>query len=299
MFNPGAPMPSRGTFRANQTLVNGTTVESFGYSVDVNTYESFTIGENYGYQSSQGSSISVTPPEGSNLSAVTIFDAQEYGKHRGWIQDNATEVRSQIGPFVNTTYQAYQSGEINASDVQSRTTLAFANGAEGADGTASYANQLAAYSAMGLSSPDLNDTGTMTISVNGQNRTGMLYTTEAPPGGEWTAGQTYDAAETEGLETFISTDGNRSDLSGNFTVERITGPNGTARQNATVTRYNYVTTNASELIERQARLSELNREIEDRQALFGGGGGFGTGSVPPAALIVVAGGALILILARS
>jgi hypothetical protein len=149
---------------------------------------------------------------------------------------------------------------------------------------------------MGLDTPNLNQSGTMDVTYQNQQYTGMLMARNAP-NGSWQAGTSYNTSNIEGPVFIATTDGKYVEFAEGetFRVNNIRAKDGSDISNVSTTKYAYQTSNVSELQEMQSRLTALKEEIEEREPTGGGGGfgGFG-GSQSIAVVAAVAAAAFLL-----
>lgn len=187
------------------------------------------------------------------------------------------EVKNETNTYANETYEAFQDGEINSTDVISKTTAIHEYGAEGD----SMSDVIAALASMGVSAPDLNNTGTMNVSYNGDTYTGMVMA-ESAPNGSWQANTTYDAGNISGPVWIATTGGEAVEVTGQFTIDSITAKDGSSISNVSTTKYVYRTSNTTEYQQLLEQMSDLRQELEEREPDTGGGGGGGLGgfSIP-------------------
>lgn len=240
----------------------------------------------------------VRSPNGANLDPIK-YRSQEASDQWTFFQNARTEVEGNVQTLTENIWPEFEAGRLNATDVLSRNNKVYRLGVDAAGENGTYANGLAAYGALGIESPDLNQTGTITVGYKGTNYTGMLYTTSPPPGGSWEAGRTYNGSTLEGSQFVYTTEAKEVSLEdGEFTVEAITSQDGEQRANISTVNYKVQTVNATEYAESNERLAELLTEYESRQSLAGPGGDlFGSGGgVPPVAVAFVGGAILILLL---
>ncbi|MDS0241796.1 MULTISPECIES: hypothetical protein [unclassified Haloferax] len=186
-------------------------------------------------------------------------------------------LQSEADNFVNATYDDFASGEINASDVISANTAMFEYGTETGDNSSLYSST-AALALMGFDTPNLNSSGLMNVTYQGQTYQGLVLARSAP-GGAWTANTTYNTSNITGPVFLAASDGEKVDFDDNtdFTINGMVSKDGTKIQTQNTTKYVYKTANTSELLEMQRQLTELRAEIEAREASAGGGGG----GIPP------------------
>lgn len=209
----------------------------------------------------------------------------------------ALQVKRNLAATTPEMVDQYQAGQLNLTGAVNPLTLAQEYSTKyNESGYYSYA--LATASASGYAVPDLNGTSTITVRENGLNYTGALLSQNAPNNGTWVVGETYDARQIDGLQLVATTDGNRHELTGNFSIVSIKDREGQSLNSTSVRSYSYQTSNVSEYLQMQQELNDLREQIRQREptSSSGGGisidlGGFGLGDIPPAALV---GGAVIL-----
>jgi hypothetical protein len=134
----------------------------------------------------------------------------------------------------------------------------------------------------------------MDVVYNNNVYTGMVMA-RTVPNGSWEVNKTYNSTNFDGPVFIVTTTGEKIDVSGDFRIEAMRAQDGSSISNVTTTRYNYKTTNATELLEVQSRLTSLRAELEERQTSGGGGGsgGFG-GNTMLIVLAALAAGAIAL-----
>lgn len=200
------------------------------------------------------------------------------------IEQKNDELQSESDAFVDAIWQDLEDGKINSSDVISRNTQMFEYGTAAASGNGSYYDVIGATAAMGVDTPKLEGTGTMTVTDGGgTTHEGMLF--GEPPNGSWTVGKTYDPSNISGPVIMATTSGEEHELSRPFTIDSATDKEGNERSVVETQRYNYQTSNTSDLNEKYDRLLGLSGELQERSESVdsnngGGGGGSSGGSLP-------------------
>lgn len=275
------------------TYVNGTTTNVVwlragvpdGTNSNVGLYSKSLDGEGY-----PDYIYKINPPTNDYGEIVLLSSQANYDNanegYNDWaqvyesIENKNSKLQGEVDGFVNNTWTALEEDRISASDLISRNNYVFQMGVEGT-GNNSYSNMIAAYAAMGLETPNLNDTGTITIDYANQSLEGMLYSNNVP-NGTWIAGTTYNASNITGNEVFITTKGERFELEGEFTITRIVSKSGEEQESVNSVTYNYVSSNESELRNKLDMMLKLIEEQEEREteAVGGGGGGSGDSSTP-------------------
>lgn len=223
------------------------------------------------------------------------------------LESDRVNVKANIGVFVEGTYTEYQNGEIDLADALSRTSI-MSEYANDYEQSGDYQSAVAALSAMGIESPDLEGTGTMTVTYDPTGtltpRTGDGFLLGNAPNGSWNIGQTYNVTNLSGPVMMITTDGERHDLEGDFTIEGASTRDGTTLDVVTTKNYNYQTYNATEY---KKKLDELYNLTAAYEAMFqqaangtgpaGGGGGWFDGVELPSNVILIIGAGIALLVA--
>ncbi|WP_435097255.1 hypothetical protein [Halarchaeum sp. P4] len=239
--------------------------------------------------------IVVNPPSGSDISQFTYFDTTEYATVWNRYSALSTDLKTEFSTYVNNTYPAVEDGRLNASQVLSTETRMFNLGTAGGDGT--LYDSVAALANLGLATPSLNGTGTMTVYYNNREYHGLLLAPQVP-NGTWRANTTYNASTPPlNNSTLLATTGGKTvHLSGEFRVGTISTQSGGTMQNVSATRTQYQTANVSKLLEQINETQRLIAQVEARQGSGAtnpddGGGGGGSGPLIIVGLAVVAIGA--------
>jgi hypothetical protein len=223
--------------------------------------------------------VRVNPPN-SDYSKIYYSDFSNNSDRWSRIERKKDDLQTEVDAYVDATYQDYQDGKINSSDVLSRTTTMFEYGTDAQNG--SYYDMIGATAAMGLESPDLNETGQMTITDGaGTTYDGMLF--GKPPSGQWEVGKTYDPSNISGPVQFATVGGELKELRRPFTVEGATDKQGNSRSVVGTQRYNYKTANTSETTSKYSDLLGLTGDLQQRSESVGsngGGGSSGGGGLP-------------------
>jgi hypothetical protein len=208
--------------------------------------------------------------------------------------------------FINNTFDQYQAGELNSSDLVDPYL-----GAREYSPNASF-NEWALRSllAAGYDGPEnLSNIGEMDVTNHetGARYTGILMSDGQPEAG-FVLGENYDAGNVSGSQ-FVVTENNTHELTGLFTVNSATDAEGKEiQENITYKNITYETANTTEYAVLQQRLQNLTAQINARQQTLrnsGGGGlfdgfGFSLGGVGGMGLPVVllAAAAAVLVLGR-
>ena len=216
--------------------------------------------------------LAVRPTE--NHTGTTLASFPAFWEAWSGTENTAEKTKEEVSVYIEESLgPAVENGTISATNYVSPATLAQEYAQEYGNGT-SYirATAIAAYS--GMDAPDLNQTGSMTVTHDGTTYEGLLLSQQAPSGG-WQSGEQYDPALLSGLQMFAVAGENSSvvELDGPFTVDSIQGTDGEEIQQATTFNVTYETSNASaNYTELQQEIRALNEQIQERQAQATGGG---------------------------
>ncbi|WP_436927102.1 hypothetical protein [Halosimplex amylolyticum] len=235
-------------------------------------------------------------PPTDNHEMLPYANFDRYAAQLTEIDSQTTSAIAQMDTVVNQTYDQYQAGEINNSDLIDPFTLQneFSPGDEYQGWAASTLSML------GTNQPtDLDQTGYMNITLgDGTQLQGIVQSAENPPTGEFAVNQTYNPANINGTQ-WITTDSQTRELTQNFTLSEIQTVDGKSRTNFTIVEKTYETTSADDMKALYQELSLLREEIEAREDNLnggaGGGGGLLGGGSGTAALVVVAGAAALIL----
>ncbi|MBO4249274.1 hypothetical protein IL252_15775 [Halomicrobium sp. IBSBa] len=201
--------------------------------------------------------------------------------------------------LATNTYDAYQAGEINNSDLVDPYVFSqeFSPGDE-------YQGWAAAQLTMlGTNSPEAMDSiGRFDISTaGGTDHTGVLMSQTNPASGQFETNTTYDPSKIDGTQ-YVVTDSEIHELTTNFTISSIETTDGERRQNVTIEKTTYETAdvNTTQLTKLYENLAYERAQWEAREQDLGGGGGggfLGGGSIDQTvallALAALAGAALL------
>lgn len=230
----------------------------------------------------------VKPPN-SNYDRVTVVRVSDYQDKWDRIETQNDQVQAELDTFINNTYDSYQQGEINSSDLVDPYLGAREYSPENSSGFQSWT--LRTLSSLGLNSPEnLSNMGRMNVTYNGVTYTGILMSDENPEGG-FTVGETYNATKLNGSQFVALDSGGSQPLEGNFTLKSAETADGvTIEKNESITynQISYETTNTSEFKELQSQLDNLTASINERQQVLRSGGGSGGFDLTQNQMILVA-----------
>lgn len=224
------------------------------------------------------------------------------------IENQNEQAVAEVDTFVETTYDQYQSGQINTSDLLDPYTIS--RYYSPSDNFSNWA--LANARLLGLATPEtLDKTGKFTISANGLTYEGMLLSDSNPESGQFEKGVTYNTSNLNGSQ-YIATPNGLTELDGEFTVDGITSRSGESLDTVTYEQPDYTTSNISEYKTLMEELLQDRGQLEAREIeiLQSGGGSSDSGNNPfgflngsiygiPNWAIITVGGGLLLIGSRS
>lgn len=280
------------------TLANGSQVDVLAIQVRDFYDEDSTLGTNYQYHNvlispllegmpkGTGTNnapqhyprVVVQPPDGSEYDNKTMVEvnATRWRSIHNETEETRQRLRDNSDEVVNETYDAYQDGQLNASEYVGPSTMAQEYATQ-YNSTGYYSYAAASLASMGLETPDMTTTSVMNVSVGGATYSGLLMSQSAP-GGEWKANTTYEASNISGNQFVVKTSGGIEELSGQFTVQEIQNKTGHNVDSAEIKTYNRKTADSTEYVELQQEISDLQTEIESQNP---GGGGNGGDGFPP------------------
>jgi len=295
--------------QGDYTLANGTTVTStvlkatWDWSGGSAPIYFYTNGYKWGEGDNDSSGarfdhIYVDKPyadySGDGMTYLDIED-NPYADQLQAIQAQEEQVDANVNTFVNNTYDAWEAGRINSSDLVDPYLAAREYGPE--DGYQTWA--LRSLMSMGQASPqNLSEFGQMNVTdlATGQTHRGILLSDGLPESGSFTVGTTYDATNLSGPQ-YVITGSETVELDGQFRVDSATNDSGATVNTVEYNRVRYQTSNISEYKQQVQDLQVALAETEARQQrlrnqLNGGvgfGGLFGGGSINQTiALLVIA-----------
>lgn len=274
-----------GTAVTTTQLVNGSNHDAYGIRLAEHQYgdgDSFWIGPHVVHpnftkpmtayndppDAGYAYGVIVNPPN-SNYEQKEVMDWSKFSDRWRQIEELNANLQDEAEAYVDATWQDFETGTINASDVISSHTAMFEYGVRSANETEGLYRSIAALSLMGFDTPNMTNAGTMTVRYNGANNTGLLLAENAP-GGEWQVGKTYHTSNIAGPVMMATVDGNKLDLSGEFEIVGMTSKDGSQVNSTETKKYVYKTADTSETLELQRELTNLRQEIEDRESSTGG-----------------------------
>ena len=129
------------------------------------------------------------------------------------------------------------------------------------------------YQMAGYHGPALNNVGSMTISLQSGNLSGMLMSDSQPPGGNWTVGETYDPLNMSGNQ-YMMVDGKMQNLTSPFTISSIQGLNGQDLPTVETVDRSLNTSSIEGYLSTMERIQQLYAESQAREEDAEAGGGF-------------------------
>lgn len=207
------------------------------------------------------------------------MDWTEYIDRLNNIEQQHTEVQANLDEMVTQTYQQYQQGMIDSSDLSDPYLNSRYYSPESQSGTWA----ISTFAAMGYEPPkDLSNVASMTVTDHYRDTSysGILLSDGLPAGDTFETGVRYNATNLTGPQMVVTDDGQSQDLAGAFTIESIETPDGQTRDTlAYVNRTGaYSTTDLDEFRALQDELANLSAQIDARQQQLrnesaGGGSG--------------------------
>jgi len=238
--------------------------------------------------------LQIGAPE--SLEDPVNFTAFELKTYYSRLDQQKTDVNAQVDTMVEGTYDQYQQGDINLSEVATAQTLSREFGPETKDDSyQTYA--LARLARLGVSPPgNLSEQQNMTVRVGGPDGTvyedATLAADNNPASGTWEVGTTYNTGDIPGAE-FVIMDGRTESIPNGTQVTITSAYNQTGGQISTVSYpdVSYTATNLDELqgiYETNARLRAEIAAQEQNNLGTGGGGGLLGGGNSSIVLVLVA-----------
>jgi len=240
-----------------------------------------------------------------NETAVRLFG--EDGSDPGdWVQmtkelrEQEPQMSTNIEAWANQTYDSYEAGNVNVTDIVDPATLA-KEFASDYNSTGHYAYAGADLALMGVKT-EMNTS--FTIEVPSENATlyGQLYTDWEPAatGGDLETGHLYNISKADSM-VFMATNDGLQAINSDFKITSMTNVKTGESTNSTTTEsYNTQTSDISVTEEQLQQLLEIREDIQEREEAAASGGGFFDGlglsaDVAIPGLVVAAGAALVLL----
>ncbi len=205
----------------------------------------------------------------SNYDDMSYLNFEKYKSQWNKIETQNNELQNESDQFIEQVWTSLENGEIDSTELISRNTQMFEYGTAASE-NGSYYDIIGATAGMGIATPELNSTGSMTIKYEGNTMNGMLFGNA--PNGTWDVGTTYNTSNFNNTVMFASTTGKLEELNGEFTLTEATDKEGNEQDTVVTKEYNYKTANSSELKSQMDSLLALTQELEDRSASVGGSG---------------------------
>lgn len=239
---------------------------------------------------------------------VTVYNGSRWQAIEQEILSQNQQMLDNMNSTVNGLYGSYVRGELDINEYQSVQAAAM-DSSQNLDETGYSFYSVVALAQAGATTPDLNTTGSMTISTDEftannttEELTGLVVGDPPDGSGNWTVGDTYNPANGNGTLTFHVEASNRSVvLTEPFNLTGATDKQGDPIAVVEGQEYNYRTNDYEELGEKLDRMIELRQEEQTRieEAANGGSGGGGIGwpDIGSAAGFALGGGVVMLVLA--
>ncbi|WP_435097374.1 hypothetical protein [Halarchaeum sp. P4] len=208
-----------------------------------------------------------TPQYNATIAAKWSHFSQSYSA----LNESRTQILANIDSFVNSTYDSYQAGQINTSDLVDPYMLA--SEYSSTDGSSRFSYSAASLAMMGLQTPNLDNTSVMQVRYQNQTYNGLLMM-HAEPSGGLLVNTTYNTSTFNGTEHIVTTTGEYMTLNdgANFTILSASTANGESLASVSYQSYNAQTADASNLTQQLQMLAELRDDIRERTAAAGSGG---------------------------
>ena len=262
---------STATYRSFVTHSEWNDNTDFTYSLTQGTFaDSYSGDTTYIY------GMRVLAPN-SNYDPITVVDFEQYEQRWNKIVTLNNNLQTEAETFVNATYDDFENGQINASEVISANTAMFEYGVRNAGEDEGFYNSVGALAVMGYDTPNLENSGVMNVSYQGSTYQGVVMAHEAP-GNQWETGVTYNESQFDGPVFIATVEGNKIDIGSgkSFAILEMTNREGEQVETVETTKYVYKTANTSDVQRLRQDLTDLRAEIEAREPDGGGtGGGIG------------------------
>ena len=233
-----------------------------------------------------------------NYEAVDMMTWEQFQTVWNEIGTQNTAVQGELDTFITNTYDAYEAGQINNTDLVDPYLGSRNMGPNSSFQTWALSSTLA----LGLDGPEnLSNVGKMVVQdkTSGLEYEGILLSHETPTGG-FSLNATYNATTLNGTQMLI-TETSKLELEGEFVVKSATDTDGnTIEKNVTYRTVNYNTADTTEYQALMSQISNMSQAINERQTELGGGtGGSGMDNTGKAALIVGGIAAVLLVGSRA
>jgi hypothetical protein len=273
-----------GTSTRTVTLQNGTNVEAKTLLLNVTGYNSYNVNEigpmddkriaasegyidgqdsgyTYASRNATASNLWVQPPE-SNYGAENFFTMEKFYYRFNEIDTQTQAATNQAETLVTQTYDEYQQGEINNSDLIDPYVLQ--NEFSPGDGFEAWTASTLAL--LGTNQPtNLSSTGYMNVTLeDGTQLRGVIQSAENPASGQFEVNTTYNPDNIGGTQ-WITTEDSVRELQQNFTISNISTNDGERRQNFTIVKKTYATESSDDLSKLYNELSLLREQLEVRE----------------------------------
>jgi hypothetical protein len=228
----------------------------------------------------------VKPPTSlASSSDVKMLEQKNYQSKWYKIEQQANDVEADIDTFINGTYNDYQAGDINNSELVDPYL-----GAREYEPGESQTWGLRSLLSLGVEPPEnaSENIGNMTVVINGTEYQGLMMSDDQPKGG-YAINKTYNTTNMEGPVFIVGENGSQTDV-GDKTEYRIvnaTRPNGTSYGDGEKIKYpdtSYKTSNITEYKQVMDELAELRAELEGYRKQSNNDGGAALGGLLPSGL---------------
>ncbi|MXR20323.1 hypothetical protein [Halobacterium bonnevillei] len=232
--------------------------------------------------------------------STRVIVPAEYKELLTELNSSEAQMSSNIEAWSNQTYDAYEAGTVNITDIPDPVTLA-QEFATDYDSTGHYAYAGGDLALMGVQT-NMNTSFTVEIPSEDKTLYGQLYTDWEPAStnGTLDTGHLYNVSKTDEL-VFMATNDGLQAIGSDFKITSMTDvQTGEDKTSTTTESYNTQTSDVSLTEEQLQQLIEIRDAIQDREEAAASGGGFFDGlglnaDVAVPGLVVAAGAALVLL----
>ncbi|MXR20769.1 hypothetical protein [Halobacterium bonnevillei] len=241
-----------------------------------------------------------------NQSAVPVLGTggqDDYNRFHNLLNELQTQegqMSTNIEAWSNQTYDSWEAGNVNITDVPDPITLA-KQFATDYNSTGHYAYAGADLAMMGVKT-EMNTSFTVEVPSENETLYGQMYTDWEPAAtnGSLETGHLYNVSKTDEIVYMATNDGLRA-IGSDFKITSMTNVKTGESTNSTTTEsYNTQTADVTLTQEQLQQLLELRESVQEREEAAASGGGFFDGlglsaDVAVPGLVVAAGAALVLL----
>lgn len=202
--------------------------------------------------------IAVAAPN-SNHNQLEYIRFSDYSSRWSQIESQHSDVKDQVFTFIDQTYDSYQTGQIENSDLVDPYVMQQEYSPN--DDFQTWA--VSSLTTMGLNSPEnMSSFAYVNLTYSGADYQGVLMSDSNPADGSFERGSTYNASAITGQQ-YIVTSGSFQELEGNFTITDIRSSEGQQVSNVTIKEKNYST---ADITEYQQTMNDLQKDRAEWEA---------------------------------